>query len=158
MDDKERPSAKQLLEHQWFKSHKNVSLKQKWPWLVRIHENDDNNLDDEKHDDMNGSEKRRKRLSFGQYFRKNVNEDLLFMISALIIRYSKQNIVFDAALTKSEHLHRRLPNHSFSDNERIENMARYALCSKQMVIERIQTTVAHIKSNLNKNEISRIDS
>merc|ERR1712154_522862 len=83
------------------------------------------------------------------------NEDLLFMISALIIYYSTQNVNLDQHSNPSK-LHRRRSaqnldqsvGKTYSDETRINNIAKYALCSRQMVLERIRVTVAHIKSQI----------
>merc|ERR1711933_675326 len=137
-DDKERPSAQQLLKHKWFTQNiKPIPLKQKWPWLVEV---DDKNVKNGKNEEKQN---------------KNDNGDLLFMITALIIHYSQQNVNLenvgiDCLYRKKSH------NKGDTDYERINNMAKYALCSKEMVIERIRGTVAYIKSQLNKADVYRI--
>lgn len=92
------------------------------------------------------------------------NEDLLFMITALIVHYSQQNVDLHSGSQDESHesLHRRVSHFSqsqsgWSDAERIANMARGAHCSRAMVVERIQVTVANIKSQLNKAEVSRLE-
>merc|ERR1711933_412848 len=168
IDDKQRPSAKELLEHEWFTQNiKPCTLKQKWPWLVVVDGIHSVHSDEEKQSTQNNkAKKHNKRTSFGdikqnQYY----NEDLLFMITALIIHYSKQNVNLENESHKN--LHRRISyakiennsgNQVFTDSQRVANIAKYALCPKEMVIERIRVTVAYIKSQLNKADVSRIDS
>ena len=87
------------------------------------------------------------------------NEELLFMISAMIIYYLTQTANLDGA-DKESKLYRRVSDYNgdktmgkvYSDEERIENMAKYAYCTKNIVKDRIKTTVAHIKSQINKIE------
>merc|ERR1712154_628348 len=52
-NDKERPSAQQLLKHKWFTQNvKPIPLKQKWPWLVEIDDvkNDEDEEKENKYD------------------------------------------------------------------------------------------------------------
>jgi len=172
-DYKARPSADELLEHAWFSEHIiKTSLHFKWPWLIEIqcdeHEHDilaafekmesteKNKIEKKKSkkkvafaDSVNGGNGIKKR---NQYY----NEDLLFMISALIIYYSTQNVNLDQQHNNPSKLHRRRSaqnldqsvGKTYSDETRINNIAKYALCSRQMVVERIRVTVAHIKSQI----------
>ena len=89
------------------------------------------------------------------------NEELLFMISALIIYYAIQNVPLDLDPNdKPASLYRRQSHmnvdnaqgKSYTDDERITNMAKYAHCSKAMVLDRIRATVSYIKSQINKTE------
>jgi len=92
-----------------------------------------------------------------------LNEDLLFMISALVIYYMQQTADLDAANKKGKRmLHRRKSNHNateqeqeFTDEDRIANMAKYALCTPQTVKDRIRGTVSFVMSQLGKNEKSQ---
>eukprot|EP01083_Nonionella_stella_P075327 204737_1 len=156
MDEKQRLSAQELLTHPWFTQHiAPKPLSDQWFYVVDLNEKG-----------MNKSKKKKvKHLATDFRQHEFYNEDLLFMISALIINYSKQNVNLELDECLPQYhamLHRRVShlnaeNH-FTDDQRIANMARCALCSKEMVIDRIRVTVAHIKSQLNKAEVSRIDS
>lgn len=91
---------------------------------------------------------------------RDYNDDLLFMISALVIHYCKKNIDLtpNGSLMNNKSMHRIQNESGYCDDERISNIAHYALCSKKLVIDRIKRTVYYIKSQLNNPEISRIDS
>lgn len=127
-NDETRPSAEQLLEHEWIGRVCTVPLGAKWPWLVEVGGNGE---DEALHD-----------------------EDLLFMIVSMVAYYSKQSVDFQRENVASSR-HRQS---EYTDQQRLSNMARFALCSTRRVVERIRATVANIKSSLNKADISRIDS
>ncbi len=122
----ERPAAKQLLTHLWLSDIETVGLNAKWPWLCNIEYN---------------------------------NEDLLFMISALILYYSTKKFN-DKNSGSVQRFHRRVSiehkhkngGEMFSDEQRIANIAKYACCDKDYVIDRIKVTVSYIKSQLNKTQ------
>eukprot|EP01084_Bolivina_argentea_P160640 279707_1 len=72
IDKEQRACALDLMEHEWLSRIESIPLSiEKWPWLVQVAKEPKNN--------------QRKRDSF-------YNEDLLFMISALIIYYSTQRV------------------------------------------------------------------
>eukprot|EP00484_Ammonia_sp_Unknown_P016514 CAMPEP_0197035216 /NCGR_PEP_ID=MMETSP1384-20130603/13073_1 /TAXON_ID=29189 /ORGANISM="Ammonia sp." /LENGTH=756 /DNA_ID=CAMNT_0042465245 /DNA_START=73 /DNA_END=2343 /DNA_ORIENTATION=+ len=182
-DENQRPSVEQLLHHKWFaKEIKSTPLLQKWPWRKEVnlltatggrHRDDDEKLvltSPESASCASPCSLQRRRSFFDLTQHPNYNEDLLFMISALIIHYSTQSVNLSPkhlmSDAETEPLSRRRSGHwtsgrngdYYSDDERIANIAHCALCSKEMVVERIRVTVAYIKSRLNKAEISRIDS
>lgn len=193
-NDKDRPSADNLIEHEWITKHIiTTNLDEKWPWLIEIEDekskdilaaidNIDKKNNGKKKNGTNKKNGKKKMVKFADsddtnnghtLDPKNIqrsnrsqhhlyNEDLLFMISALIIYYSTQNVDLDSNDQPQSMLHRRVSHvkndkesaggKTYSDDERIANMAKYALCSKEMVTDRIRVTVAYIKSQINKTE------
>lgn len=96
------------------------------------------------------------------------NEDLFFMITSMVIYYLTQSVDFEREY--KQHGKDGLDRHkstwnretsdsgkdagkTYSDEERIANMAKYAHCTKEMVKEKIKVTVAHIKTQMNKMEM-----
>eukprot|EP00484_Ammonia_sp_Unknown_P025527 CAMPEP_0197027702 /NCGR_PEP_ID=MMETSP1384-20130603/7567_1 /TAXON_ID=29189 /ORGANISM="Ammonia sp." /LENGTH=652 /DNA_ID=CAMNT_0042456587 /DNA_START=29 /DNA_END=1987 /DNA_ORIENTATION=+ len=127
----QRPSAKQLIEHNWFQQYIHfVPMEEKWPWFKDI-------------------EKKKAE----HYY----HEDLLFMINCLIQYYGSRKFNADlkshsVAISKMPMLSMQNesnnPSSLFSDEQRISNMAKYAYCSKEIVMDRIAVTVAYIKAHL----------
>ena len=120
-----RPTSHQLVSHEWFSQNIiPIPLKDKWPWLLDV-----NKLNEH-------------------------NEDLLFMISSLIIYYSTKTFNDSNNGSDDRNLHRRVSKQkngvTVSDEERICNIAKYAFCSKDTVMDRIKITCSYIKSQLNK--------
>merc|ERR1712154_550578 len=127
LNQNDRPSSNELIGHKWFTENIKVApMKSKWPWLIR----------DE--------------LLFAH------SEDLLSNIDSLIIYYSTKQ--FNDHNNGAVHgLHRRvsvLNKGEYSDEQRIANIAKYAFCSKDTVMDRIKVTVSYIKSQLHKTESS----
>ena len=173
IDYKQRPSADDLLEHEWFtQSIMKASLHSKWPWLIEIKGDEKENDILAAIDTINTKEnskqkgKSQKKVAFANNVKgangnnreqhQYHNENLLFMISALIVYYASQSVDFDQKHGNPAKLHRRQSaqnvdqsvGKTYSDEPRINNMAKYALCSRQMVLERIRVTVAYIKSQI----------
>jgi len=139
VDDEKRPSAAELLQSDWMSRIQSTQLESKWPWLAPTCSLSE--PQQQTHEARVGREASLGDLTQSQYH----NTDLLFMITALIVYYSRQ----DENPNDSIVLGRQKSTYgdrSYSDEERINNMARSALCSREMVIERIQVTVASIKS------------
>eukprot|EP00484_Ammonia_sp_Unknown_P029854 CAMPEP_0197049490 /NCGR_PEP_ID=MMETSP1384-20130603/24623_1 /TAXON_ID=29189 /ORGANISM="Ammonia sp." /LENGTH=790 /DNA_ID=CAMNT_0042481771 /DNA_START=98 /DNA_END=2470 /DNA_ORIENTATION=+ len=208
-DDGKRPSAQQLLKHDWFtKRLDNVEMSDKWPWFVPIEQEGDDHDDEEPEPEEdsnangcnnntrkravafleNGKKKnnkssaakrrryRQRQNAMHQVSYTYYNEEMLFMISALIIYYCTQQVNLspdeetdenmdgnaqqNKPLPNRKPLHRRVSQFDgkgkghkmYTDDERITNMAKYAYCSKEMVLERIAITVNYIKSQINKIE------
>merc|ERR1712154_481874 len=123
-DKQQRPSSKELLHHKWFEEDiKPIPIKDKWPWYNNINK-------------------------YNEY-----EEDLLFMINALIIYYSSRKFdVINSVPIYSETASIQSKYHRHSDENRLANMAKYAYCTKETVLDRIRVTVSYIKSQLNKVE------
>ena len=189
-EDDKRPTASQLIEHKWCTDIMKIDLKDKWPWLIEIEIDDEKQKEIESAIDKLGSPKNgkkakngknqngKKMVSFAEIDMNNgngngrnrngrqqhqfYNEELLFMISALIIYYATQTVDFDSDSNDQPSLLHRRQSHInadnsqgkkiYTDNERITNMAKYAHCSKEMVLDRIRATVSYIKSQINKTE------
>eukprot|EP01084_Bolivina_argentea_P105064 188067_1 len=158
-NDKQRPSSYELLSHPFITqiaTHKlNINM---WPWLTPIHINNKIQTPKNKNTILNKNKFKRRSLTDLRHH-EYYNEDLLFMISALIIYYSTKK--FNDKNNGAIHgLHRRVSVKTddknvttYSDEQRIENVAKYALCSKDTVMDRIKVTVSYIKSQLNKVEM-----
>eukprot|EP00485_Elphidium_margaritaceum_P012415 CAMPEP_0202686792 /NCGR_PEP_ID=MMETSP1385-20130828/2562_1 /ASSEMBLY_ACC=CAM_ASM_000861 /TAXON_ID=933848 /ORGANISM="Elphidium margaritaceum" /LENGTH=625 /DNA_ID=CAMNT_0049341449 /DNA_START=34 /DNA_END=1911 /DNA_ORIENTATION=+ len=139
-DERKRPTIEALLTHPWFAQVlQSTTLQQRWPWRQQI-------------DMMQGSAKTTTTTTAARKSTSD-NVDLLFMISALIIYYSRQNMKLTLTALRPQ---RSIAD--LTDDERIANIAYYALCNKATVVERIRVTVAYVKLQLNKREVSRIDS
>jgi len=180
-DDVLRPSADELIDHAWFAEHvETVMLREKWPWLITIEEEEDAIASAIDTLGINAAQNKKKKAKNGMMMKNqkttlppppvlhqtaatptNVrplyNEELIFMISALILYYATQHVDLDND-DADYVLHRRVSNFNdggkmgrvYSDEERIENMSKFAYCSKQMVLDRIRVTVSYIKSQINK--------
>ena len=164
-NDEHRPNAQQLLNHKWFidnNNNNNERLKV-LEWFKSINNKKINDNDDQKQ----GIYKKQfdKRISFKDLKQNKLDndEDLLFMISALIIYYAQQNVNLTPSPHRNRNLSRRISqfeanNCGYSDDDRISNIAYYASCSNQIVIQRIKNTVSHLKSQINTAQRSCIDS
>eukprot|EP01084_Bolivina_argentea_P047525 87576_1 len=96
----ERPSAEILLKHSWINMIKQKNLNDKWPWLITL--NDCRNEKEE--------------LKMNEYY----NDDLLFMISALIIYYGTKTFNDSNSGAKVK-LYRRISTYmDYTDEQRYQ--------------------------------------